>query len=92
MHQCRAFPANRCPACGAVLITLCVEMTGNLRRMADHSTRPLRSGTCRHSDQGTYSLTVDIAIPMINTIKRKAEKIIMDTALEELKRRVEILA
>jgi hypothetical protein len=39
VRQCRAFPANRRPARGAVLITLCVEMTGNLRRMADHSTQ-----------------------------------------------------
>lgn len=37
----------------------------------------------------TYSLTVDLAIPMIGMIKRKAEKVIMDTALRELKRRVE---
>jgi hypothetical protein len=29
---------------------------------------------------------------MINMIKRKAEKVIMDTALQELKRQVEILA
>jgi hypothetical protein len=34
-------------------------------------------------------LTVDLAIPMIGMIKRKAEKVIMDTALKELKRRVE---
>lgn len=37
----------------------------------------------------TYSLTVDLAIPMIGLIKRKAEKVIMDTALKGLKRRVE---
>ncbi len=37
----------------------------------------------------TYSLTVDLAIPMIGLIRRKAEKIIMDTALKELTRRVE---
>ena len=37
----------------------------------------------------TYSLTVELAIPMIGMIKRKAEKVIMDTALKELKRRVE---
>ena len=37
----------------------------------------------------TYSLTVDLAIPMIGLIKRKAEKVILDTALKELKRRVE---
>ncbi len=37
----------------------------------------------------TYSLAVDLAIPMIGMFKRKAEKMIMDTALKELKRRVE---
>ncbi|MGH3694362.1 MAG: SRPBCC family protein [Pseudonocardiaceae bacterium] len=40
----------------------------------------------------TYSLTVDLAVPMIGMIKRRAEKVIMDTALKELKRRVELLA
>jgi ribosome-associated toxin RatA of RatAB toxin-antitoxin module len=38
----------------------------------------------------TYSLTVELAIPMIGMIKRKAERVIMDTALKELKRRVEL--
>lgn len=37
----------------------------------------------------TYSLTVDLAIPMIGMIKRKAERVIMDTALKGLKRHVE---
>ena len=37
----------------------------------------------------TYSLTVDLAIPMLGMLKRKAEKVIMDTALKELKKRVE---
>lgn len=37
----------------------------------------------------TYTLTVDLAIPMIGMFKRKAEKVIMDTALKGLKRRVE---
>lgn len=36
-----------------------------------------------------YSLTVDLSIPMLGMFKRKAEKVIMDTALKELKRRVE---
>ena len=39
----------------------------------------------------TYELTVDIAIPMLGLMKRKAEKIIIDTALKELKKRVESL-
>jgi len=37
----------------------------------------------------TYTLSVDVAIPMIGMIKRKAEKVVVDTALKELKRRVE---
>jgi ribosome-associated toxin RatA of RatAB toxin-antitoxin module len=40
----------------------------------------------------TYSLTVDLAIPMLGMLKRKAEKVIMDTALKELKKRVESTA
>lgn len=37
----------------------------------------------------TYELTVDLNIPMIGMFKRKAEKVITDTALKELKKRVE---
>ncbi|MEU8894344.1 SRPBCC family protein [Nocardia sp. NPDC048505] len=36
-----------------------------------------------------YRLTVDLNIPMIGMFKRKAEKVITDTALKELKKRVE---
>lgn len=39
-----------------------------------------------------YRLAVDISIPMIGMLKRKAEKVIIDTALKGLKRRVESLA
>ena len=37
----------------------------------------------------TYKLAVDIAMPMLGMFKRKAEKMIMDSALKELKKRVE---
>ena len=37
----------------------------------------------------TYRLSVDVAIPMIGMLKRKAEKVIIDTALKGLKKRVE---
>ena len=37
----------------------------------------------------TYHLAVDIAMPMLGMFKRKAEKMIMDSALKELKKRVE---
>lgn len=36
-----------------------------------------------------YRLAVDINIPMIGLIKRKAERVIVDTALKGLKKRVE---
>ena len=36
-----------------------------------------------------YRLAVDLNLPMIGLLKRKAEKVIIDTALKELKKRVE---
>ena len=41
------------------------------------------------STEVSYELAVDLAIPMIGLFKRKAEKVITDTALKELKKRVE---
>ena len=37
----------------------------------------------------TYELAVDISMPMLGMFKRKAEKMIMDSALKDLKKRVE---
>jgi ribosome-associated toxin RatA of RatAB toxin-antitoxin module len=37
----------------------------------------------------TYQLAVDLTIPMIGMLKRKGEKVIIDTALKGLKKRVE---
>jgi ribosome-associated toxin RatA of RatAB toxin-antitoxin module len=37
----------------------------------------------------TYQLSVDLSIPMIGMLKRKGEKVIIDTALKGLKQRVE---
>jgi ribosome-associated toxin RatA of RatAB toxin-antitoxin module len=53
------------------------------------------SYTLTSTDAGTqvdYALAVDVKIPMIGMLKRKAEKLIIDTALKELKKRVESLA
>ena len=44
------------------------------------------------STEVTYRLAVDISIPMIGMLKRKAEKVIIDTALMGLKRRAESIA
>ena len=44
-------------------------------------------GTCTV----TYTLEVELSIGMLGMFRRKAEKMIMDTALKQLKRRVESL-
>lgn len=36
-----------------------------------------------------YTLAVDLRVPMLGMLRRKAEKVIIDTALNELKKRVE---
>lgn len=45
---------------------------------------PKGSGT-----EVTYELTVDLAMPMIGLLKRKAERRLTDAALKDLKKRVE---
>jgi ribosome-associated toxin RatA of RatAB toxin-antitoxin module len=37
----------------------------------------------------TYFLTVELSIPMLGLLKRKGERMVMDQALNELKKRVE---
>lgn len=46
---------------------------------------PKGSGT-----EVTYELSVDLIIPMIGLLKRKAERRLTDTALKDLKKRVEV--
>ena len=53
-------------------------------QVGSYALAPQGSGT-----RVTYSLAVDIAMPMLGMFKRKAEKMIMDSALKELKKRVE---
>lgn len=40
----------------------------------------------------TYRLALDVSIPLIGMLKRKGEKILIDTALKGLKKRVESLS
>ena len=49
--------------------------------------RDLGSG----STEVTYRLALDVNIPLIGMLKRKGEKILIDTALKGLKKRVESL-
>ena len=43
------------------------------------------------STEVTYRLEAELSIPMIGMLRRKAEKVIIDTALKGLKKRVESL-
>jgi hypothetical protein len=47
------------------------------------------AGAARGLTTVTYRLAVDVKIPMLGMLKRKAERVIIDTALRELKKRVE---
>ncbi|MGZ4445862.1 MAG: SRPBCC family protein [Nocardioides sp.] len=44
------------------------------------------------SSEVTYRLALDVSIPLIGMLKRKGEKILIDTALKGLKKRVEQLS
>ncbi|MEP6599073.1 MAG: SRPBCC family protein [Actinomycetota bacterium] len=59
---------------------------GQMQKMQHGSYRLRPSG---NGTEVTYSLTVDLAIPMLGLLKRKAERVVMHTALKELKKRVE---
>jgi hypothetical protein len=61
---------------------------GQIQR-AQHGSYVLAPADGQGSTVVTYTLSVELNIPMIGMLRRKAEKIIIDTALRELKRRVE---
>jgi carbon monoxide dehydrogenase subunit G len=80
--------------------TLAYEYAEDLTRIEWHLVEPSKmqkaqDGSYDIVDDGdgtstvTYTLSVELAIGMLGMFKRKAEKMIMDTALNELKRRVE---
>ncbi len=61
-------------------------VTGQMQKRQDGSyTLTEQNG----STEVTYAIAIDLSIPMLGMIKRKAEKVILDTALKELKKRVE---
>jgi hypothetical protein len=82
--------------------TLAYEYAEDISRIEWHLVAPSKmqraqSGSYDIVDNGdgtstvTYTLEVELSIGMLGMFKRKAEKMIMDTALKELKRRVESL-
>lgn len=60
---------------------------GNMLKALDgaYTLRDLGNG----STEVTYRLALDVSIPLIGMLKRKGEKILIDTALKGLKKRVE---
>lgn len=63
-------------------------VTSKMLRALDGSYVLVPAAGGKHTDV-TYQLTVDVKIPMLGTIKRKAEKVIIERALDGLKKRVE---
>ncbi|GGL20466.1 SRPBCC family protein [Mangrovihabitans endophyticus] len=68
------------------------------RLVAPSRTQRAQQGSYDLVDNGdatttvTYTLEVELSVGMLGMFRRKAEKMIMDTALKQLKRRVESLA
>lgn len=68
------------------------------RLVAPSKMQKSQQGSYDISDNGDgtvtvlYTLEVELSIGMLGMFKRKAEKMIMDTALRELKRRVESIS
>ena len=46
--------------------------------------------TAEGGTEVVYELTVDVNVPMLGMLKRKAEKVIVDSALRDLKKRAEV--
>ena len=65
--------------------------SGEMLKAMDGAYRLTESGSGTQAATTTvvYQLAVDVSIPMIGMIRRKAEKVIVDTALKGLKERVE---
>ena len=66
--------------------------------VAPSKTQKSQDGSYELTDNGdgtttvTYTLAVELSIGMLGMFRRKAEKMIMDTALKQLKNRVEKLS
>jgi ribosome-associated toxin RatA of RatAB toxin-antitoxin module len=63
---------------------------GDMLTMMDGSYTLIDNGD--ESTKVLYRLAVDVKIPMIGMLKRKAEKVIVDTALKGLRKRVDALS
>ena len=64
-------------------------VSGQLQK-SQHGSYVLKSTT--GGTEVTYTLSVQLTVPMIGMLRRKAERVILDTALKELRKRVESTA
>lgn len=64
------------------------DLVAGQMQKAQHGSYVLRP--VDHGTEVTYNLTVELAIPLIGVLRRKAERMIMDTALKSLRKRVEV--
>ncbi len=78
--------------------TLAYEWTGDEHvawrmaeagRMVSGLTGSYRLTEAGNGTQVTYELAVELRVPMLGMVRRRAEKVIVDTALKGLKKRVE---
>lgn len=63
------------------------ELVVGQMQKAQHGSYVLRAAA--DGTEVTYSLTVQLNVPLVGPLRRKAERTIMDTALKELRKRVE---
>ncbi len=73
---------------GLVEATILKAMDGRYR-LRRSTTGLGTTGTGTIGTEVTYTLAVEVRMPMLGMLRRKAEKVIIDTALYELKKRVE---
>ena len=67
-------------------VTWALGSAGRMLRRLDGAYRLSGTGD---STEVTYDLAVELGVPLIGVLRRKAEKVIIDTALRGLKTRVE---
>lgn len=73
-------------------LTVSWELVEAQLQKAQHGSyvlRPVSDGDGRPATEVTYTLSVELTIPLLAVLRRKAERTIMDTALKELRTRVE---
>jgi hypothetical protein len=70
-------------------LTVTWDLVSGQMQKSQHGSYTLRPQTPTGPTVVTYALTVQLSVPLIGVLRRKAEQTIMDTALKELRKRVE---